>query len=276
MLYDNDIIEHDGSRFRVTFPYDDIDDAPWERDDGHGDISDWKRHAFGQGTKPPKAAGELILCWDHGSYRTYDFAGKVFGVLVQYPDTTGSIHDFAAFFAKAHAAVHGLEIPTKDSVVECKIRFDGATMIDVVRHTAEEVFIPFTVGGGVRSVDDARRLLRAGADKVGFTVTGRDGNGRPQYIDGVRGVVEREFYKMDQELTKEVPAPVPQPAQDAIAHGHHAGELPEALPAPEADLSQVMKGAPAAEPVALAEPAQPVPPPEAPAPAPTEPSPEKP
>jgi len=32
---------------------------------------------------------------------------------------------------RAHAAVHGLEIPTKDSVVECKIRFDGATMIDV-------------------------------------------------------------------------------------------------------------------------------------------------
>lgn len=31
----------------------------------------------------------------------------------------------------AHAAVHGLEIPTKDSVIECKIRFDGATMIDV-------------------------------------------------------------------------------------------------------------------------------------------------
>ena len=32
---------------------------------------------------------------------------------------------------KAHAAVHGLEIPTKDSVVECKIKFEGATMIDV-------------------------------------------------------------------------------------------------------------------------------------------------
>jgi len=32
---------------------------------------------------------------------------------------------------KAHAAVHGLEIPTKDSVVECRIKFDGATMIDV-------------------------------------------------------------------------------------------------------------------------------------------------
>jgi cyclase len=41
------------------------------------------------------------------------------------------------------------------------------TMVEVVSRTAERVFIPFTVGGGVRSVDDARRLLRAGADKVG-------------------------------------------------------------------------------------------------------------
>ncbi|MEI7746122.1 MAG: imidazole glycerol phosphate synthase subunit HisF [Actinomycetota bacterium] len=40
------------------------------------------------------------------------------------------------------------------------------TMIDVVSRTAESVFIPLTVGGGVRSVEDARTLLRAGADKV--------------------------------------------------------------------------------------------------------------
>jgi len=40
------------------------------------------------------------------------------------------------------------------------------TMIGVVSRTAEQVFIPFTVGGGVRSAEDARRLLRAGADKV--------------------------------------------------------------------------------------------------------------
>jgi imidazole glycerol-phosphate synthase subunit HisF len=40
------------------------------------------------------------------------------------------------------------------------------TMYDVVRRTAEQVFIPLTVGGGVRSVEDVDRLLRAGADKV--------------------------------------------------------------------------------------------------------------
>ena len=40
------------------------------------------------------------------------------------------------------------------------------TMMDVVRRTAEQVFIPLTVGGGVRSVADVDRLLRAGADKV--------------------------------------------------------------------------------------------------------------
>jgi len=41
------------------------------------------------------------------------------------------------------------------------------TMLEVVRRTAETVFIPLTVGGGVRSVDDVDTLLRAGADKVG-------------------------------------------------------------------------------------------------------------
>jgi imidazole glycerol-phosphate synthase subunit HisF len=45
---------------------------------------------------------------------------------------------------------------------------DRETTYDVVRRTAEQVFIPLTVGGGVRSVDDFNRLLRAGADKVGL------------------------------------------------------------------------------------------------------------
>ena len=43
-----------------------------------------------------------------------------------------------------------------------------ATMMEVVSATAEQVFVPLTVGGGVRSADDVARLLRAGADKVGI------------------------------------------------------------------------------------------------------------
>ena len=53
------------------------------------------------------------------------------------------------------------------------------TMVDVVWRTAEQVFIPLTVGGGVRSVDDARRLLRAGADKVGVNTAAV---ARPQLV----------------------------------------------------------------------------------------------
>lgn len=53
------------------------------------------------------------------------------------------------------------------------------TIIEVVRHTAEEVFIPFTIGGGIRSTDDARRLLRAGADKVSVNTAAVD---RPELV----------------------------------------------------------------------------------------------
>ena len=43
---------------------------------------------------------------------------------------------------------------------------DRETMIDVIARTAREVFIPLTVGGGIRTVDDARAILHAGADKI--------------------------------------------------------------------------------------------------------------
>ena len=43
---------------------------------------------------------------------------------------------------------------------------ERGTVLDVVRRTAERLFVPLTVGGGIRSVDDVGRLLRSGADKV--------------------------------------------------------------------------------------------------------------
>ncbi len=59
---------------------------------------------------------------------------------------------------------------------------DRETTYEVVRQTAEEVFIPLTVGGGVRTVDDVDRLLRAGADKVGINTAAI---ARPDVIDEV-------------------------------------------------------------------------------------------
>lgn len=56
---------------------------------------------------------------------------------------------------------------------------DRATMYDVVRRTAEQVFIPLTVGGGVRTVHDVDQLLRAGADKVGINTAAID---RPEFL----------------------------------------------------------------------------------------------
>jgi cyclase len=61
---------------------------------------------------------------------------------------------------------------------------DRRTMVDVVARTADEVFIPLTVGGGVRSLEDARALLRAGADKVAINSAAIS---RPGIIEEIAG-----------------------------------------------------------------------------------------
>jgi len=58
------------------------------------------------------------------------------------------------------------------------------TMLDVVRRTADTVFIPLTVGGGIRSVADVDTLLRAGADKVGVNTAAIH---RPELVSEIAG-----------------------------------------------------------------------------------------
>jgi cyclase len=65
------------------------------------------------------------------------------------------------------ATVYGAEGADELTFLDVSASVEGReTTYDVVRRTAEQVFIPLTVGGGVRTVDDVDRLLRAGADKV--------------------------------------------------------------------------------------------------------------
>src|SRR6266542_2876070 len=54
-----------------------------------------------------------------------------------------------------------------------------AIMLDVVRRTAEGIYMPLTVGGGIRSIEDIRTLLRAGADKVSLNTAALE---RPELI----------------------------------------------------------------------------------------------
>lgn len=66
------------------------------------------------------------------------------------------------------AAQYGLEGADEVTFLDVTASSGGReTMYDVVRRTAEQVFVPLTVGGGVRTTDDVDSLLRAGADKVG-------------------------------------------------------------------------------------------------------------
>jgi cyclase len=91
-----------------------------------------------------------------------------------------------------------VEIRDAGDPVECAVRYDAAgadelvflditassdarpIVLDMVRRVADTVFLPFTVGGGVRSLDDADALLRAGADKVAVNTAAVD---RPELVE---------------------------------------------------------------------------------------------
>src|SRR5882724_9061495 len=70
-----------------------------------------------------------------------------------------------AELAKAHSAAGADEIVLLDISASHQHR---ATLLEVVRRTAEQLFIPFTVGGGIRTVEEAAGVFAAGADKIGI------------------------------------------------------------------------------------------------------------
>ncbi len=94
------------------------------------------------------------------------------------------------------------------------------TMVDVVRRTAEQVFIPLTVGGGVRTVADVDRLLRAGADKVGVNTAAL---ARPALIAEVADRFGAQVLVLSADVRRRRDAGRPTGSFEVTTHGGREG-----------------------------------------------------
>ena len=101
------------------------------------------------------------------------------------------------------------------------------TTYDVVRRTAEQVFIPLTVGGGVRSVADVDALLRAGADKVGVNTAAV---ARPQLVAEIAERFGRQVLVLSADVRRVRPDDAPTPSGfEVTTHGGRQGTGIDAL-----------------------------------------------
>src|SRR6202012_1659975 len=124
------------------------------------------RGARGRGRRRMSLAVRVIPCLD------VDAGRVVKGVNFQNLRDAGDPVEMAKLYDAAGAdELTFLAIPASSGSRE--------TTYDVVRRTAEQVFIPLTVGGGIRAVEDVDKLLRAGADKGGANTAAI---ARPQLI----------------------------------------------------------------------------------------------
>jgi|GEM_PF-166494 len=107
--------------------------------------------------------------------------------------------------AKAYDAAGADELVFLDITASCEQR---DTVVDMVRRVAANVFIPFTVGGGIRTVDDFKKLLREGADKISVNSAAID---RPELISeaadkfGSQCVVVAIDAKLFSEIVRKLP-----------------------------------------------------------------------
>ena len=94
------------------------------------------------------------------------------------------------------------------------------TTYDVVRRTAEEVFVPLTVGGGVRSVQDVDRLLRAGADKVGVNTAAI---ARPELVAEIAERFGSQVLVLSVDARRVVDGPPTPSGYEVTTHGGRRG-----------------------------------------------------
>ncbi|MCF7688495.1 MAG: aminomethyl-transferring glycine dehydrogenase [Cephaloticoccus sp.] len=121
-----------------------------------------------------KPLGVEVVVGDHHSY---DFTGNAFGVLVQYPDSSGSIHDYTDFFTLAHAA-GALCVVATDLLALTLLRAPGEFGADVAVGSAQRFGVPMGFGGphaGFLATKDAYKRQMPGR-LVGVS---KDAQGNP-------------------------------------------------------------------------------------------------
>lgn len=94
------------------------------------------------------------------------------------------------------------------------------TMIDVVKRTADQVFVPLTVGGGVRSTEDVDRLLRAGADKVGVNTAAI---ARPELVGEIAARFGRQVLTLSVDARRVTGETVTPSGFEVTTHGGRRG-----------------------------------------------------
>ena len=109
------------------------------------------------------------------------------------------------------------------------------TTVEMVRRVADEVYIPFTVGGGIRTLEDARRMLRAGADKVSVNTAAVE---RPELI----AEIAREFGAQCVVCAIDAKQRTDDPADGWEVH-LHGGRTPTGIDAVEWAQEAVRRGA---------------------------------
>ncbi|MFD5436103.1 imidazole glycerol phosphate synthase subunit HisF [Kitasatospora sp. NPDC127067] len=97
---------------------------------------------------------------------------------------------------------------------------DRETTYDVVRRTAEQVFIPLTVGGGIRAVEDVDKLLRAGADKVGVNTAAI---ARPELIREIAKRFGRQVLVLSVDARRCPPGTETESGYEVTTHGGRQG-----------------------------------------------------
>jgi cyclase len=97
---------------------------------------------------------------------------------------------------------------------------DRATMYGVVERTASEVFVPLTVGGGVRAVADVDRLLRAGADKVGVNTAAI---ARPELVSEIAERFGSQVLVLSVDARRVVDGPPTPSGYEVTTHGGRRG-----------------------------------------------------